>query len=254
MNRQALTPEVFRSQGFDGLSALFSWLSGQISLAQPLLLIRHMGVWDVISKSVFTLTFCSFLLSGCGADAVQDGSVDPSNDWIVKDLYRNGGTFVGNSPGGLIVNRVGDVITCSFFPDPNTPSEVLPLGIELYVFDPRVGEWALIEQQVGYSLSTHLGGYSVFEDFQCRTYGSLGHSAHQGCKSSDLNRDGFVKMDDLDLMNSYLAVGNLSGDLNEDGFVNYLDSEIVKACINAKVLTTNDTIIYADTAQQGGEL
>jgi len=178
-----------------------------------------MGVWDVISKSVFTLTFCSFLLSGCGAEAVRDGSVDPSNDLIVKDLYRNGGTFVGNSPGGLRFNRVGDVITCTFSPDPSTPLEALPLGIELFVFDPSVQEWALIEQQVGFLLSTHLGDYSRFADFECRTYGSLGHSAHQGCPSSDLNPDGMVK-----------------------------------DCLNVKGLTPNDTHISADNAPQGGAL
>jgi hypothetical protein len=213
-----------------------------------------MGVWDVFSKSLLSLTFCTLALTGCAPGLVQDGSIDTSNDWISTDLYRKGGTFVGNPPqqGELVLSRVGDLVSCHYDTEENDPGEGTVV-ISLYVFDLLSGEWISLGNQVGYQLTMHVSGYDESTLFECRLTAVFDFSASHKCKPADLNNDGAVTFADLDALNSHLNDQNLKGDVNRDGSLDMADSDFVKACVNMSVVSDGIPILSADSASQGGE-
>jgi hypothetical protein len=213
-----------------------------------------MGVWDVFSKSLLSLTFCTLALTGCAPGLVQDGSIDTSNDWISTDLYRNGGTFVGNPPqqGELVLSRDGDMVSCHYYPEENDSGEATVV-ISLYVFDVFSGEWISLGNQAGYQLTMHVSGYDESTLFECRMTGGFEFSASHKCKPADLNNDGAVTFVDLDALNSHLNDQNLKGDVNRDGLLDMADSDFVKACVNMSVVSDGIPILSADSASQGGE-
>lgn len=204
-----------------------------------------MGVWDVFSKSFFHLIVFSLIVSGCASEFSPAGSADSNSDWSLEDKFGNGGTFVGNSPGSMVMTRAGDFITCHFYPAEGTPPESWPLGIELYGLT-TIEQWIFLSRQVGAAVSFNAADYPSFATFECRPYGGsvgpLQPVGQQKCAAADLDQDQAITGADLAIINSYFSFGDSRGDINQDQFVDQFDVAIVLNCLGV------------DLSGQGGAL